>query len=145
MLTIGIENGLEKGFTEEQLEWTNGFWLGTMCELFNAHGLIKQDPANWLWRCALAHQRYRQELPEFVDSNFVERMAEAGWTCNAGRNKNDAEFLGQLAYHLVLDELKQCSVKHEVGAYTLVDAVFRSEEYEEFMSEVDLSWIYDEI
>ena len=145
MLIVGIENGPEKGFTEEELEWTNGFWLGSMCELFNAHGLINKDPANWLWRCSLAHQRFERELPDFVDSTFVEKMAKAGWTCNAGRNKSDASFLGALAYLLVLDELKKCPAQHKFGTYTLVDAVFRSEEYEEFMSKVDLSWIYDEI
>ena len=141
MLTVGIENGPEKGFTNEQLEWTNGFWLGSMCELFNARGLIQKDAENWLWRCTLAHQRFEKELPEFVNLPFVEKMAEANWMCNAGRNKSDASFLGALAYLLVLDELKKCPAQHKVGSYELVDAVFRSNEYEILMQQLDLEWL----
>ena len=30
-LTIGIENGIDKGFTKEELGLTNGFALGAVC------------------------------------------------------------------------------------------------------------------
>ena len=30
-LTIGIKNGIDKGFTKNELELTNGFTLGLIC------------------------------------------------------------------------------------------------------------------
>ena len=50
-LTIGIENGTDKGFTIEELKLTNGFELGVLC-MHVGVGKIenKREDGGW-YRC----------------------------------------------------------------------------------------------
>ena len=88
-LTIGIENGLEKGFTKEEIQVTNGFAFGVLC-MHTGTGKIGESRYS-----ASAEETYERfimmmdalnwqpdEVSEFITLENVERLEEAGWTAN---------------------------------------------------------------
>ena len=103
-LIIGIENGIEKGFTEEELEFTNGFPLGVLCMTAGVGAVIPpymgkygNTPKRWnekdfLNRIRITNQHCKifmnkngdAIMPSMFNLDFVERMEEAGWSCNVG-------------------------------------------------------------
>jgi len=101
-LTIGIENGLKKGFTKEELQVTNGFSLGVLC-MHTGTGKIGEGRYS-----ASAEETYERfimmmdalnwqpdEVSEFITLDNVERLEEAGWTANIGHRSKE-EFLWHL-------------------------------------------------
>ena len=110
-LRIGIENGLEKGFTEKELELTNSFPLGVL-SMLTGIGRINGDEKN-TYRTHIsvqeAHDRFTiglvangdiftklEEVKEMLTLDFVQRMADADWSCNVS-NESKEEFLYKMA------------------------------------------------
>lgn len=105
-LLIGIKNGIDKGFTQEELDFTNGFALGVLCMTARVGAVIPtySPPKNWtatdfLHRIRMTNQItgcfgfYKDDvhiplLPNWFDLAFVERMHEAGWSCNVNFESN---------------------------------------------------------
>ena len=106
MLVIGIVNGLEKGFTEKELELTNGFAFGVIC----MHAGVSQIGDRKYGTAILAeeaHERFKlvlDTMPLWDDQencfpykwltnlDNIKRLEEHGWTCNAG-TKSREEFV----------------------------------------------------
>jgi hypothetical protein len=106
MLIVGIENGPAKGFTDEELAFTNGFALGSASQV-TLEGEIR-DPQEFLNRLKLVWPLFSinaeepETLPDFVNLEFVERMKEANWYTNAAGYRTPMEFAMNLAYLVVL-------------------------------------------
>jgi len=144
-LLVGITNGISKGFSEKELQWTNGWILGSMCNVFNEHRLISRDPENWYWRLCATSNAFGEEVPSFVDLDFVKRMAAAGWSTNASSPCNDARFIANLAYLAVSTILGSGrGVEHKHGNTNLCHQVLRSDEFDEAIRSIDLSWLDQE-
>ena len=107
-LTIGIENGTEKGFTTEELKLTNGFELGVLC-MHVGVGDIEDERKDGGWhRCPPinaeeardrfmlgmnALRGFSDELREFLsDIENIKRMQASGWSNNCG-SKSQEEFM----------------------------------------------------
>ena len=101
-LTIGIKNGLEKGFTKEELQVTNGFSLGVLC-MHTGTGKIGEGRNS-----ASAEETYERfilmmdaldwkpdEVSEFITLENVKRLEEAGWSANIGHRSME-EFMWHL-------------------------------------------------
>ena len=95
-LIIGIENGLEKGFTEEELEFTNGFSFGVLCMIAGIGDIIPYHGAPKSWTVKDFYHRVKVTsevitsdcLPKWFDLDFVRRMYKAGWSSNVGFDNN---------------------------------------------------------
>ena len=109
-LTIGIENGLEKGFTEEEIQVTNGFAFGVLC-MHTGTGKIGEGRYS-----ASAEETYERfimmmdalnwqpdEVSEFITLENIKRLEEAGWTANIG-HKSREEFMWHLK-NMAFDKL----------------------------------------
>ena len=109
-LIIGIKNGIDKGFTREELEFTNGFAFGVLCMTARVGTVIPtyRPPKNWtatdfLHRIRMTnHIVHISLLPHWFDLGFVERMHEAGWSCNVGFESN-AKWKNAMKRHLLED------------------------------------------
>ena len=94
-LTIGIEDGLEKGFTKEELEFTNGLSLGVLCMIAGIGDIIpRRAPKSWTAKDFYHRAKVTNEvitsncLPKWFDLDFVKRMDKAGWSTNVGFDNN---------------------------------------------------------
>jgi len=109
-LTIGIENGIDKGFTKEEIQVTNGFAFGVLC-MHTGTGKIGEGRYS-----ASAEETYERfilmmdaldwkpdEVSEFITLENVKRLEEAGWTANIG-HKSKEEFMWHLK-NMVFDKL----------------------------------------
>jgi len=109
-LTIGIENGLEKGFTKEEIQVTNGFAFGVLC-MHTGTGKIGESRYS-----ASAEETYERfimmmdalnwqpdEVSEFITLENVERLEEAGWTANISHRSME-EFMWHLK-NMAFDKL----------------------------------------
>ena len=107
-MTIGIENGTDKGFTIEELKLTNGFELGVLC-MHVGVGKIEDEREDGGWyRCPPisaeeARDRFMlgmdvltgfsDELREFLsDIENIKRMQSSDWSNNCG-SKSQEEFM----------------------------------------------------
>jgi len=101
-LKIGIENGLEKGFTKEEIQVTNGFAFGVLC-MHTGTGKIGEGRYS-----ASAEETYERfiimmdalrwkpdEVSEFITLENVKRLEDADWTANIG-HKSQEEFMWHL-------------------------------------------------
>jgi len=101
-LRIGIENGLKKGFTKEELQVTNGFSLGVLC-MHTGTGKIGEGRNS-----ASAEETYERfilmmdaldwkpdEVSEFITLENVKRLEEADWSANIGHRSME-EFMWHL-------------------------------------------------
>ena len=106
-LLVGINNGPDKGFTQEELDFTNGFSLGSASYITKAGDI--RDPQEFLNRLRLVWPLFSlkrdepEPLPDFVNLEFVERMKEAGWRTNASGYETQMEFAMELSYHLITE------------------------------------------
>ena len=81
-LFIGIVNGLELGYTEEELDFINGFYFGV---LMMQVGMGKvTDPVKFMHRLEVTAKVFEGDLPDWFDLPFVMRMQEDGWSANIG-------------------------------------------------------------
>ena len=109
-LRIGIKNGLEKGFTKEEIQVVNGFSLGVLC-MHTGTGKIGEGRYS-----ASAEETYERfilmmdaldwkpdEVSEFITLENVKRLEEAGWTANIGHRSKE-EFLWHLK-NMAFDKL----------------------------------------
>jgi len=111
-MTVGIENGTKKGFTKEELGWTNSFSMGILSMVTGVSDFGRR--VSWrtdeVMTVEKAHARFCMachvddtwdELKPYVtDINFVQRMADADWSTNCG-SKTDQEFLEVMADTMV--------------------------------------------
>tara|TARA_R100000908_G_C3730816_1_gene130258 strand:+ start:332 stop:943 length:612 start_codon:yes stop_codon:yes gene_type:complete len=109
-MKIGIENGLEKGFTKEEIQVTNGFPLAVLC-MHTGTGRIGEGRYS-----ASAEETYERfvlmmdalnwkpdEVSEFITLENVKRLEEAGWTANIGHRSKE-EFMWHLK-NMAFDKL----------------------------------------
>lgn len=125
-LRIGIENGLEKGFTKDEIALTNSFAMGVMAMVTGVGHISRTDtekkPSSYVSRINIsvqeAHDRFtvtlegleifndQEPAKEIITLDFVQRMADAGWSCNVS-NEPKEEFLhkmcGQVMNNLLLN------------------------------------------
>ena len=109
-LIIGIENGIEKGFTEEEIQVTNGFAFGVLCM---RTGTGKIGEGRYSVSAEETYERFvlmldaldwqHDEVSEFITLENVKRLEEAGWTANIG-HKSREEFMWHLK-NTVFDKL----------------------------------------
>lgn len=112
-LIIGIENGLEKGFTKEELEFTNGFAFGVLCMTAGVNAVIPKwgnAPKKWkaqdfLDRIRITNQHSKvfmnkkdgdARMPSWFNLDFIERMEDADWSANVSF-KSTREWKGDMA------------------------------------------------
>ena len=81
-LIIGVTNGLEKGFTESQIKFINGFHFGLLM-IMCGMGEVK-DPIQFMHRTEVTAKALETDLPDWFDLPFVDKMKEAGWRANVG-------------------------------------------------------------
>jgi len=99
-LIVGIENGLDKGMTESDLQLTNGFGFGMLC-IHASVGRIVDDEKRedfgvsveeFRRRLLLVNELYRiYDVDAFANKmtiEFVEKMKDAGWSANVGTSSN---------------------------------------------------------
>ena len=85
-LYVGVKNGFEKGFTDNDLDLINGFGFGCLMLITNT-GMIK-DVEEFRLRALEANfmskifdkDKFRNKLT----LDFVQRMKDADWSCNVG-------------------------------------------------------------
>lgn len=90
-LIIGIENGRKKGFSKEEIQFTNGFNLGMLCMSAGIGVVIPfAAPKYWTQKHFLGRLIITDEilglkiLPPWFNLEFVERMEQADWSANIG-------------------------------------------------------------
>ena len=81
-LILGVINGLDKGFTEVQVLFINGFHFGLLMMMCGM-GEVK-DPIQFLHRTEVTAKAFDADLPDWFDLPFVQQMKEADWTANIG-------------------------------------------------------------
>lgn len=107
-LLVGIENGKDKGFTQEELKLTNSFELGALCMHVGVGRIeVAREDGGWHRSPPItveeAHDRFMlgmsilkgfsDELQAFLsDIENIKRMMLAGWYTNAG-SKPQEEFM----------------------------------------------------
>ena len=91
-LIIGVENGIEKGFTKNDLQLINGFPFGCIMMITNT-GTIKNVEE---FRLRALEANFMNEifdkdqLRNKLTVDFVQRMKDAGWSCNVGNSSKAA-------------------------------------------------------
>ena len=114
-LTIGIKNGLEKGFTENELGLTNGFAFGVVC----MHAGVSKIGVDRFYTSVDAEEaqaRFKLVLDTMplwedqensfpykwlTDLDNIKRLEEHDWRCNAG-SKTTEEFLHHMQ-HIMME------------------------------------------
>ena len=119
-LTIGIENGLEKGFTEEELQVTNGFVFGVLCM---RTGTGKIGEGRYSVSAEETYERFvlmmdaldwdTSEVSEFITLENIKRLEEAGWTANIG-HKSKEEFMWHLKETVFDSLINRHRPKHNI-------------------------------
>ena len=135
-LIIGIENGIEKGFTEEEIQVTNGFAFGVLCM---RTGTGKIGEGRYSVSAEETYERFvlmldaldwqHDEVSEFITLDNVKRLEEAGWTANIG-HKSREEFMWHLK-NTVFDKLfdkHNPSYLHRTESYRTWNDVCKQEE-----------------
>ena len=104
-LIVGIENGVEKGFTESEISLVNGFGFGMLAinagvgSMSRSKRGVTITPEVFRERmlmCNEVNRIYNMEVLERrLTIEFCERLQEAEWSCNV-TNLNDEDF--EIAY-----------------------------------------------
>tara|TARA_R110000823_G_scaffold13572_7_gene44966 strand:+ start:3926 stop:4318 length:393 start_codon:yes stop_codon:yes gene_type:complete len=85
-LLIGVSDGTKKGFTDRELDFTNGFTLG-MLMMITGTGKI-EDVNEFRVRVLEANfinpMMIQDRLYKFMTIEFIQKMKDAGWSCNVG-------------------------------------------------------------
>ena len=87
-LIVGIENGIDKGFTERELSLTNGFGFGMLATNagvgFNVwEEITVEEFRRRMLLCNFANNVYDMEdFYEIMTIEFCERLKDAEWYCN---------------------------------------------------------------
>ena len=115
-LTIGIKNGLDKGFTKEELELTNGFAFGVVC-MHAGVSRIGEKGYRTIVSAEEAQARFKLVLDTMpiwgdqensfpykwlTDLDNIKRLEEHDWYCNAG-TKTRPEFVHHMR-KVIFDE-----------------------------------------
>lgn len=119
-IVIGIENGIDKGFTKNELELTNGFTLGLIC-MHAGVGCIGDKAYRTVIEAEEVVERFRlvmdtmplwgedkksnQESDAYkwlTNIDNIRRLEANDWSCNAG-NKSTAEFVHHMR-KVIFDE-----------------------------------------
>ena len=118
-LTIGIENGLDKGFTENELGLTNGFAFGVVC-MHAGVSRIGEKGYGTIVSAEEAHARFKLVLDAMplwddqensgpykwlTDLDNIKRLEEHDWYCNAG-TKTTTEFLHDMRNIMIDNAIK---------------------------------------
>jgi len=81
-LIVGIVNGPDKGFSSEEIDFTNSFGIGVLA-MAACVGRI-DDPEEFHKRMWLTNQvtGILNRLPSWFTVEFCGRLQEADWSCN---------------------------------------------------------------
>ena len=104
-LIVGIENGIDKGFTKSEISLVNGFGFGMLAmnagvgSMSVRYGGVKITPEVFRKRmlmCNFVNRIYNMEaLYDMLTLEFCERLRDADWSCNVS-TLNDEDF--EVAY-----------------------------------------------
>ena len=104
-LIVGIVNGIEKGFTKNEISLVNGFGFGMLAinagvgSMSRSKRGVRITPEVFRKRmlmCNFVNRIYNMEVLErILTIEFCERLQEAEWSCNV-TNLNDKDF--EIAY-----------------------------------------------
>ena len=104
-LIVGIENGIDKGFTKSEISLVNGFGFGMLAMNAGVGSMSRSKygvtitPEVFRKRmlmCNFVNRIYNMEaLYDMLTLEFCERLQEAEWSCNVA-NLNDEDF--EVAY-----------------------------------------------
>jgi len=134
MLTIGIKNGTDKGFTKEELEVTNGFHFGIIC-MHAGVGRIGDKAYRTVISAEEACDRFKivmDEMPLWEDQentfpykwltdvDNIKRLEENSWYCNAG-NKKPEHFLHHMKNIIMNKIVKRTQLEGHYKATTYED------------------------
>ena len=87
-LIVGIENGIERGFTERELSLTNGFGFGTLATNAGVgfgvwEKITVEEFRRRMLLCNFANNVYDMEdFYEIMTIEFCQRLKDADWYCN---------------------------------------------------------------
>ena len=134
-LNVGIVNGLEKGFTKDEIALTNSFAMGVMAMVTGVGRIsltdTEEEPNGYTSRTNLsvqeAHDRFtvalegleifndQEPAKEIITLDFVQRMADAGWSCNVS-NESKEVFLHKMCGQVMSNLLSRTRTK-TLGTY----------------------------
>ena len=87
-LIVGIENGIERGFTERELSLTNGFGFGLLATNAGVgfgvwEKITVEEFRRGMLLCNFANNVYDMEdFYEIMTIEFCQRLKDADWYCN---------------------------------------------------------------
>ena len=100
-LIVGIRNGIDKGFTEDEIKLVNGFGFGMLAmnagvgSMSLRYGGVKITPEVFRKRmlmCNFVNKIYDMDaLYNKLTIEFCERLQDADWSCNV-TTLNDEDF-----------------------------------------------------
>ena len=104
-LIVGIRNGIDKGFTEDEIKLVNGFGFGMLAmnagvgSMSVRYGGVKITPEVFRKRMLMVNfvnKIYDMDaLYNKLTIEFCERLRDADWSCNV-KTLNDEDF--EVAY-----------------------------------------------
>lgn len=85
-LLIGVTNGKEKGFTENDLNLINGFGFGCIMMITNTGKVknVEEFRLRALEANFMSKIFDKDQLRDKLTIDFVQRMKDADWSCNVG-------------------------------------------------------------
>ena len=101
-LIIGVENGIQKGFTEDDLELINGLGFGVLM-MITGTGKIGNLKT---FRNRLLEANYVTKLYDIdalklkMNLKFIQKMKDADWSCNVGES-SEKEFRKEINRRLI--------------------------------------------
>lgn len=87
-LIVGIENGIEKGFHEVEIQLVNGLGFGLLAQNAGVgfgvwEKITVEEFRRRMLLCNFANNIYNMEdFYEIMTIEFCERLKDAGWYCN---------------------------------------------------------------
>ena len=121
-LIVGIKNGTDKGFTEEEIEFTNGFSMGVLamaCGIgriggeeskYSVHITAEEVVERFKIACAVYDDR--DSWPDYLtDINFVKRLEVAEWYCNV-TNESQEQFMHKMRNTLFDNVMRRLKLEH---------------------------------
>ncbi len=92
-LIIGVENGIKKGFTEDDLDLINGFGFGCLIMITGNNRILNISQfRNRLFEANYVSKIY--DMDKFrlkMNIKFIQKMKDANWSCNVSP-KTDKQF-----------------------------------------------------
>ena len=118
-MVIGIENGIEKGFSEKELKVTNGFAFGVVCMHAGVSRIgdkgyrvkVSAEEAHARFKLVLDSmplwddQENTWEYKWLTDLDNIKRLEEHDWYTNAG-SKSTEEFLHHMSNIIMGDAIR---------------------------------------